>query len=243
VGRIDRKSKLPLYHQLYEILRGDILGGKWQPGDMLSPESELIERYAVSRTTVRQVLDMLVNEGLIYRQRGRGTFVAHPTVEQSLVRIVSFSEDMRQRGFEPSTRVLFSGIVPASEEVAERLEIDAGEDLARLDRLRLADGEPMSVEESHLVHRYCPNVLQGDYASSPLREALEREHGVRLVRARQMIRAISATSKLARVLSIPFKSALLCIERVSYSQRNVPAEFLRIYYRGDRYSLYSELQG
>ena len=77
VGHINRSSKLPLYHQLYEIVRGDILGKKWQPGDMLPPESELIDTYQVSRTTVRQVLDMLVNEGLIYRQRGRGTFVAH----------------------------------------------------------------------------------------------------------------------------------------------------------------------
>ncbi len=241
--RINRSSKLPLYQQLYEIVRGDILGGRWQPGDMLPPESELIETYEVSRTTVRQVLDMLVNEGLIYRQRGRGTFVAHPTLEQTMVRIVSFTEDMRQRGFEPSTEVLFSGVVPAPEEVANALEIGAGEELARLERLRLADGEPMSIEESNLVHRYCPGVLEGDYASTPLREALERECGIRWSRARQIIRAIPAPSRLARLLSVKPSAALLYIERVSYSQQNVPVEFLRIYYRGDRYSLYTELQG
>jgi GntR family transcriptional regulator len=75
---IDRTSKLPLYHQLYEILRGNIVGGEWQPGDMIPPESELIERYQVSRTSVRQVLDMLVSEGMIERKLARGTFVTHP---------------------------------------------------------------------------------------------------------------------------------------------------------------------
>jgi len=241
--RIDRNSKLPLYHQLYEILRGNITNGEWQPGDMIPPESELIEHYQVSRTTVRQVLDMLDSEGLIEREQGRGTFVAHPTVEQGLVRIVNFTEDMRMRGCEPSSKVLFSGIVLAAHDAAETLAIEQGEELARLERLRLADGAPMSIEESNLVHRYCPGVLKGDYASHSLRETLERDYGIRLVRAKQMIRAILASPELANTLGIKPKSALLFIERVSYSQENVPVEFLRIYYRADRYVLYNELQG
>jgi GntR family transcriptional regulator len=171
---INRTSKLPLYQQLYEILRSNIVSGEWQPGNMIPPESELTERYQVSRTTVRQVLDMLVSEGLIEREQGRGTFVAHPTVEQGLVRIVNFTEDMRMRGCEPSSKVLFSGLIPAPQDIAEKLHIEPGEELARLERLRLADGEPMGVEESYLVHRYCPGILQGDYVSNSLREALER---------------------------------------------------------------------
>ncbi len=239
--RIDRNSKLPFYHQLYEILRGNILRREWQPGDMIPPESELTAHFQVSRTTVRQVLDMLVNEGLIYRQRGRGTFVAHPTLEQGLVRIVSFTEDMRQRGLEPGTKVLFSGLVPAPQDIAEKLQVEPGEELARLERLRLANGEPMSVEESHLVHRHCPGVLQYDYARNPLRQALENDYSIRLVRAKQVIRAILASHNLAHLLSIAPGAALLYIERVSYSQAAIPVEFLRIYHRGDRYSLYNEL--
>jgi GntR family transcriptional regulator len=243
MDRINRHSKLPLYHQLYEILRGGILGGQWQPGDILPPESELIAQYEVSRTTVRQVLDMLVNEGLIYRQRGRGTFVAHPTMEQSLVRIVSFTDDMRQRGCEPGTVVLRSELIPAPEDIASKLEIEPGEELAHLCRLRMADGELMSIEESYLIHRYCPGVLEGDYTRNPLREALELDHGIRWLRAKQVIRAIPATAELAELLSVNQAAALLFIERVSYSQENIPIEFLRVYYRGDRYSLYNELQG
>jgi GntR family transcriptional regulator len=240
---INRTSKLPLYHQLYEFLRADIVDGKHKPGDMLPPESELVERYQLSRTTVRQVLDILVNEGLIYRQQGRGTFVAHPTLEQGLVRVLSFTQDMRQRGCTPGTQILFSGHVPAPEDIAQALEIEPGEELARLDRLRLADGEPMSIEESHLVRRYCPDVLKGDYAVNSLREALERDYGIRIVRAKQVIRAILAPDRLADLLSVPSASALLAIERVSYSQRDLPVEFLRLFYRADRYSLYNELQG
>lgn len=243
MGHINRSSKLPLYHQLYEIVRGDILGKKWQPGDMLPPESELIDTYQVSRTTVRQVLDMLVNEGLIYRQRGRGTFVAHPTVEQSMVRIVGFYEDMRQRGMDPSTKVLSSELVPASEGLAELLQIEPGEELARLERLRLADGEPISVEVSHLVHRFCRGVLEGDYAEHSLREALERNHGVRWSRAKQVIRAVPATEHMAEALAVPAGTALLFVERTSYSQMDLPVELVRMYYQGDRYSLYTELQG
>jgi GntR family transcriptional regulator len=238
--RIDRYSPLPLYHQLYEILRHSIDSGEWQPGDMIPPESELTERFQVSRTTVRQVLDMLVNEGLIYRQRGRGSFVAHPTVEQTLVRIISFTDDMRQRGFRPGTKVLSSDLIPAPADIAQQLGIEPGEELARLKRLRLAEGEPMSVEESFLVHRYCPGVLDGDYASNPLREALVG-YGIRWLHAKQTIRAIVAPNELARMLSLEPKAALLFIERVSYSQQNIPVEFLRIYYRGDRYILYNEL--
>jgi GntR family transcriptional regulator len=240
---IDRSSKLPLYHQLYEILRGKIMRQDWKPGDVIPPESELVDRYQVSRTTVRQVLDLLTNEGLIYRQQGRGTFVAHPTVEQTLVRIVNFTEDMRMRGSEPSSKVLFSGLIPAPPDIAAKLQIEAGEELACLERLRLADGEPMGLDESYLIHRYCGGILEEDYVTNSLRQSLAQKYGIHWTHAKQAIRAVLATREQAEVLGIAPKSALLFVERVSYSQENVPVEFLRIYYRADRYVLYSELQG
>ncbi len=238
---IDRYSKLPFYQQLYEILRGKIQRGEWQPGDLIPPESELIETYRVSRNTIRQVLEMLVNEGLIYRQRGRGSFVSHPTLEQSMTRIVSFTEDMHQRGFRPGTKVLTAKIISAGQDIAEKLQIQTGEQLACLRRLRLADGEPMSIEESFLVHRYCPDVLQHDYAKQPLREVLEKDYGIRIASAKQIIQAILAPAELADLLKIKPPATLLFIERVSYSQSRIPVEFLRIYYRADRYTLFNEL--
>jgi GntR family transcriptional regulator len=243
MNSLSRESKLPLYQQLYDILRGELTRGQWKPGDMLPAESELMQRYGISRITVRQVLDMLVRDSLIYRQQGRGTFVAHPTIEQTQVRIVSFTEDMHQRGFRPGTEVLEAGLVPATADIAAKLAVEPGEELAHLRRLRLADDEPMSIEDAYLVHRYFPGVLSGDYTISPLRRTLEEKYGVRLVRAKQVLRAVMAPSTLARLLSVRQSAALLFIERVSFSAQGVPVEFLRIHYRGDRYVLYNELVG
>ena len=239
---INRRSKIPLYQQLYEILRAKIVKGEWNPGDVIPPESELIEQYYVSRNTVRQVLDLLVQEGLIYRQRGRGTFVSHPTLEQSMLRIISFTEDMHQRNFVPSTEVLSAKLIPSPKEIAGKLEITEGDQLAVIERLRLADGEPMSVEKSFLAYQYCPNIFRYDYARNPLRQVLERDYRIRLIHAKQIIRAVLASSALAELLDIHVPAPLLFFERVSYSQDLIPVEYLEIYYRADRYSLFNELQ-
>ena len=240
---IARGARLPLYQQLYEILHKRILLKEWKPGDRLPTESELEKEYGISRITVRTVLDMLVKEGLIYRQAGRGTFVAHATLEQGLSQIISFTEDMQCRGFTVSARVLFSGLVPATAYIAERLRIEPGEELAHLQRLRLADGEPMCIEHSYFVHKYCPGILDHDFSARSLREVKIRQYGIRWTHARQTIQAINASQKIADLLGIRRGEALLFFERVSFSQDGIPMEFLQAYYRADRYILYSELQG
>jgi GntR family transcriptional regulator len=243
IQQINRRSKVPYYQQLYEILYEKINCGEWQPGDQIPAEPELIDRYQVSRSTVRIVLDMLVNKGLIYRQRGKGTFVSKPSVEQALVRIVNFTEDMQQRGITPSSKVLSSEKLEAPKDVAEKLGIPLQEELVLLKRLRLGNNEPMGLEESYLVHRYCPGILKRhDYSEYSLRESLSQDYGIQWLRASQVIRAVNTSSEMSRLLDVPSRSALLSIERVTYSKADVPIEFLRIFYRGDRYSLYNELQ-
>ncbi|MCU0913135.1 MAG: GntR family transcriptional regulator [Planctomycetes bacterium] len=243
MNEIDRDGRLPLYRQVYEILHKKILLKEWKPGDRLPTESELMRDYGVSRITVRTVLDMLVQEGLIYRQAGRGTFVAHATLEQGLSQIISFTEDMQRRGFTVSTRVLFSGVVPATAHIAERLRIEPGEELAHLERLRLADGEPMCIEHSYFVHRHCPGILEHDFSTRSLREVKIRQYGIRWTHAKQTIQAINAPEEVAHLLGISRGGALLFFERVSFSQDSIPMEFLQAYYRADRYVLYNELQG
>jgi GntR family transcriptional regulator len=241
--QISEQRSTPLYRQLYQLLRRKILSGAWRPGDRLPSETALVEQFDVSRATVRQAFDELVSDGLIYRKRGRGTFVAPPSVEQSLVRIVSFTEDMRQRGLVPGTRLLSATLVSAPAVIADRLGVEPGIELARIERLRLADNEPMSVEASYLVHRYCRGVLDTDYTKNSLRQILEERYGIRIARAQQTIQAIQPPRPVARALDIDYKAPVLFLERISYSEYDVPIEFLRIYHRGDRYTLHADLRG
>jgi GntR family transcriptional regulator len=239
---ISRRSKVPLYYQLYQILLDQIKDGTWQIDDILPSEADLVEQYDLSRATVRQAFDMLVNQGYVYRRRGQGTFVARPTIEQNLSRIVSFWEDMHQRGLVPGTRVLEREIIPATEDLVEDLNIPVGEELASIVRLRLADDEPMSVEYSYLVHQYCPGILEQDYANNSLRQMLEENFNIRIVYARQKIRAVPASKDLAKLLDIEPNFPLLHLERVSYTDQDIPIEYLKINLRGDRYTFYTELR-
>lgn len=241
---VNRADKTPLYYQLYQILKQQIHSGEWNVEDTLPTELELSSQYELSRSTVRQALDMLVNEGLIYRRQGQGTFVARATIEQKLTRIISFTEDMHERGFVPGTRLISAEIIPAPKDIADILDnVTPGEELASTNRLRMADGEPMSVEYSFLIHKYCPGILEWDFSQTSLRRKLAEEYGIHLIYAQQKIRAVSASPDLAKLLSVGEDTALLYIERISYSDRNLPIELLRIHLRGDRYTLYSELKG
>ncbi|MDX1417311.1 MAG: GntR family transcriptional regulator [Candidatus Promineifilaceae bacterium] len=241
--RVSRQSKSPLYEQIYLLLRNKISDGQLRPGDLLPSEPELVERYQVSRATIRQALEELANDGLIQRKQGRGTFVAPPKVEQGLLRIVSFTEDMQHRGLKPGTKLIAAELIPATELLARHLEVPIHEPLARIERLRLADGEPMSLEMSYLVYRYCPGILEEDYTRFSLRKMLEDRYNLRFSNAHQTIRAINASKEIAQALSVEKDAALLYIERISCSEYKVPVEFLRLYHRGDRYTLHGELRG
>jgi GntR family transcriptional regulator len=243
IDRIDRTSRLPLYQQLYDILHHKITSGELQPGDSIPTENRLITNYGISRSPVRQALDMLATEGLIYRQQGSGTFVAQPPLSQGTVRITSFTENLAQHGVGSRTRVLFAGLVPATGHIARALEVDPKEELVCLERLRLANDDPVIIEKSHLVRRCCPDILDLDHEKASLRQTLERRYGIYLVRARQSIRAIPADAETATKLDIKPNGALLFVERIAYAKDDRPVEFLQIYIRSDRYILTNELKG
>jgi GntR family transcriptional regulator len=239
---LSRSSKIPLYYQLYEILLEQIQTGVWKPEDTLPTESELVSQYDLSRATIRQAFQMLVNQGKIYRRRGLGTFVSRPTIEQNLNRIISFWEDMGQRGLKPGTKVLSSEIIQAPEEVLDILNIQPNQELASLVRLRLADDEPLSVEQSLLVYEFCPGILEQDYANNSLRKMLADQYNIHITSAKQKIRAVPATEELASLLSVDVDAPLLHIDRTSYTETGVPIEYLQINLRGDRYTFHSELR-
>ncbi len=239
---IDRSSRYPIYLQIYNQLRDAIWRGFWQPGDKLPTEQALIAQFEVSRISIRQAFDRLVSENLVYRHQGRGTFVAKPSIRSDAMRIINFSDDMARRGLKPSTRLLSKQLVPVSLGTAERLQIPMGDTVAVIQRLRLADDEVISLEVSTLVHAYCPGILnKHDYAQYSLRRTLLEDYNIRLVRATQTIQAILATKELARQMHIAPGSAILLLNRLTYSQREIPVEVLLIYYRADRYILHHDL--
>src|SRR5260370_34090421 len=126
MSSIIRKSPLPRYYQLKEIMREKINSGEWKPGALIPSDGELGEQYGISRMTARQAITELVNEGLFYREQGKGTFVSRHKITQQLIRLTGFSEDIKARGQRPGSKVLSAEMFPADETTAEKLSIDPG---------------------------------------------------------------------------------------------------------------------
>src|SRR5688500_2160603 len=136
---------LPRYYQLKEILRERIRTGEWAPGALIPSERELCERYGISRMTARQSVTALANEGLLYREQGKGTYVGRPKIPQQLLRLTGFTEDMKAREQRPGAMVLTAEMWPAADATAERLRVRLGQPVFRVRRLRLADSEPLAL--------------------------------------------------------------------------------------------------
>lgn len=239
---LDRNSRVPLHHQLYEILRSHLDSGQYAPGGKFFSDGDLVEQFDISRNTARQVLNRLSEEGFILRQRGIGTTIAEPSLEQSLEKIVSFTEEMTRRGMIPATEVISRTTRKPTEQQQKSLRISADKDLICIQRLRLGDHIPICVEESYLVKDYFPKLSEYDFAQYPLKKALESMLNTRLDFAQQKIKAIAAPEKIADLLEIETGAPVLFIERVTYTG-NIPVEFLKIFYRGDRFTLFNELVG
>src|SRR6266481_5656046 len=145
--KVNPGSALPLYAQVESILAASIADGTFPPGSRLPNEEELVERYGVSRTTIRQTIQNLVRRGLIEIRRGKGTFVLQPKISADLTELSGFVEDMRSLGRQATARLLDKRIVPASESVARQLAIAMGTKVVRIQRVRLADNTPLSFDE------------------------------------------------------------------------------------------------
>ncbi|MDR2211695.1 MAG: GntR family transcriptional regulator [Spirochaetaceae bacterium] len=240
---LDFHSRTQLYYQLYDILYKDIKEGVYKPGELLPTESSLIQKYGISRVTVRKAMDLLMTEGLISKRRGYGTFVQNPKVEQNLTQVLHFSHEMEKRGYKASVEVLANEVVLAQKTIADALGIPEGTGLIHVNRLRYADKIPMCIESAYLIKDACPSVLDQDFSSQSLRRFLMDNYNIVWSRARQKIFAINATVKMAQYLTIKTGEPLIYVERISFDQFNKAGEYLQAYYRGDSYYLTVELNG
>jgi GntR family transcriptional regulator len=233
---IDRKSPIPYYVQLKHALSDEIESGSWKPGDRLPSEPELCQKYGVSRTVVRQALGEMTHEGLVVREKGRGTFVAEPKIRsRSLVHsLVGFYEDMAERGFPPITEVLEQSIEPASPKLATSLEIDPMTPVIKLVRLRYVQDEPIVLVSSYLPYDLCPTLVNADLTNQSLYTFLKQEYGLSVARGRRTIDAVLATEREAELLKIEKGAPLLRLDSVSYMQDGRPLEYFNGLWRSDR---------
>ncbi|ASF38257.1 phosphonate metabolism transcriptional regulator PhnF [Halobacillus halophilus] len=237
---IDKKSPLPIYYQIEESIKQRISDGEYQPNDMIPSERILSENYDVSRMTVRQAITNLVNEGVIYREKGRGTFIAENKIEQSLKGLTSFTEDMKTRGMTASSKLLNFEKVMASGEISRKLEIEEDEEIYRLQRIRYADQKPMAIETNFLPVAMFPNLNKEDVRGS-LYDYVEKNKRQKIKKASQIIEATIANEDQSSLLEIPLGSAVLHIERHSFLEDGTPFEVVKSSYRADRYKFSSDI--
>jgi GntR family transcriptional regulator len=242
MGAIYRNSPLPRYYQLKEIMRERIRLGEWKPGDLIPSERELGETYGISRMTARQAITDLVNEGLFYREQGKGTFVSQHKITQQLIQLTGFTEDIRARGQRPGTKVLSAEMFPADEATAERLRIGQGMLIFRLRRLRLADDEPLAIELSQISFKGCERLLEEDLENNSLYRVLESKYGISLMEADQELEAGLAGTEDAQILKISVGSPVLFTRRVTYTERNQPVEYAKAVYHGHKYTFYTHMK-
>ena len=153
---------VPLHHQVYLHLKAALDSGEIAPGDRLPPERELCGRYGCSLITIRRALTELAREGRIERTRGRGTFALKPRIERDFADTLSFSEEMQRRGLDPETRLVAARPESAGEVVAQALDLEVGSPIVYLERLRVAGGEPLLLEQVHLPAERFPGLLASD---------------------------------------------------------------------------------
>lgn len=225
----------PLYHQLASALRGLIELGELRGGDALPSERDLAQATGLSRVTVRKALDALCDEGLTGRRHGAGTFVTRQ-IDQPLSVLQGFTEDMRRRGAVSSSRLLRREVSAPDPSDMLKLGLTASEQVFRLSRVRLSDGEPLAIE-----HAVVPALaLDAGAVRDSLYDAL-RAAGNMPVRALQRLHAAVATATEARLLEVAQGAPVLRIERRSFLANGRPIEVTTSAYRGDRYDFIAEL--
>ncbi len=238
---IDKNSPIPAYYQIMNHLREKIEEGDYPVNSTVPPERELVEMYQVSRMTVRQAIAELVNEGILVRRKGIGTFVAPPKIEQKLNSLTSFTEDMAHRGMKAGGHILsFKELAPDST-IRKILSLSVEDTVFESVRLRLADEEPMALETTTLVASLCPGLKREDLENQSLYKLLTERWNLQLEYATQSLEPILAPSHEATILHVAPGAPLLLMYRVTYDQSGRAFEHVKSLYRGDRYKFVTEL--
>lgn len=234
---LDKSVPIPLYFQLKELIIEAIRSGAYKHGSMIPTEKEFSEIYQISRTTVRQAVTELVQEGWLYRIKSKGTFVSTPKINQDFIqRLETFQEQMARSGMEPGTEVLDLKVVPASEAVAEALQMQGGEAVIYLYRRRFANKEPILLAETYLPYELCKFVLDHDFVQESLYDILKVSEDTEVLRIHRRVEAVEATACDVEYLDMKLGKPVQLFHSIGSNVYGKPVEYSVARYRGDRNS-------
>ncbi|WP_240468561.1 GntR family transcriptional regulator [Gracilibacillus sp. YIM 98692] len=232
---LDKSVPIPLYFQLKELILSEIKNGTYKIGSMIPTESELSEMFKISRTTVRQAITELVQEGWLYRVKSKGTYVSKPKINQSFVQALgSFNDQIAQLGRTPHTELLDFELVDPPEYVANELKLDPNEKVIYIHRRRFADDEPIVMVKTYLPYNKCSFVLNHDLAEESLYPVLATHDDTQIYKIRRYIEAVSAEDYDIQNLNINSDKAIQQFLSIGYNAYDEPVEYSLARYRGDR---------
>ncbi|MBS4219033.1 GntR family transcriptional regulator [Bacillus sp. FJAT-49711] len=238
---LDNTSVIPLYYQLQEILKENIESRVWRPEEAIPSENQLMKDYNISRNTVIKAIENLVQEGVLIRIQGKGTFVSKPKFEQSLSGFYSFSKIMKESGIEPRDEITSFKVVSAKYSVAEHLQIEEGDPVIELRRIRYADNEPMILETSYVPEQYFPGLKREPLEQSSLYDLMQNEYGIYVIKAKEIFEPVLIREYESKLLQVEVGFPALLLDRIAYDSTEKPVEFCRSIVRGDRCRFYTEL--
>jgi GntR family transcriptional regulator len=233
--RLDKRDVEPVYLQIAAAVRQLLRTGRVAPGTAFPPEQVLAKRFGVSRMTMRQANDVLEREGLIERQRGRGTFAVQNRLVKQEQETRSFSEEIRRRGGVPSSRLVSFKTVGAPAVVAAEFGIASGDPIYVIDRVRLADGVPIALESIQIPVSRCPNLERFNIVDHSLYQIFEENYGIELARSEEEISAIAPNKNHRKMLELPRNAAVLLVKRKTFTGDGKLFELATDAYRGDLY--------
>ncbi|WP_459838241.1 GntR family transcriptional regulator [Halanaerobaculum tunisiense] len=234
---LNENSPIPLYYQLENIIRERIEKEEYQVGDKIPSLAELSNKFNLSKMTVSKAINNLVEEGILYRERGKGTFVSEEKIDD-FSDFKGFSKTMKSRGLEPETKVLSQEVIYPKEVICDKLEIPKSQKVILTVRLRLADDIPIAFEKSFIPQTVCPRLLEIDLAEGSIYNTL-KEEGYKLTGTIQEIEAIESDEYLSDLLEMEIGKPVLKRNRVTLAQ-DKRVEFSFNFYPGDRYSIISK---
>lgn len=229
---IDKRSPIPAYYQLKGIILDKIREGEYRADEIIPSEREFSDSLNISRMTVRQALNQLVAEGVLYREKGKGTFVSKPKIEQR--NIMSFSDLVRKKGLTPSTKILNFEKVKPSVEICNALEITGKDLVYNLKRLRLADNSPIGIEEVFIPERYCPRLERYDLTDSLYRLVRDEFRHI-MDYVDNVIETVRPGKTEKELLEIKSSIPVLKISAIYYTKSGIRLFYEKSTYRSDEY--------